>query len=136
MNPHCYGLILAGGRGTRFWPRSRKRSSKQVLNVVGDRSLIQATVDRLSPVIPPERLWVLTNEHLRDTIVEQLPEIPAGQILAEPAQRNTAPAIGLAAHILHSIDRDAVMGVFPSDHVVGNAKEYLRLLRPAFRAAE
>src|SRR5215469_7721804 len=97
MNSRYYGLILAGGRGTRFWPRSRKRSAKQVLNVVGDRTLIQATADRLAPVIPPERLWVLTNDHLRDTIVQQLPEVPAKQILAEPAQRNTAPAIGLAA---------------------------------------
>src|ERR1051325_8607239 len=101
MNSHYYGLILAGGRGTRFWPRSRRRSAKQVLNVVGERSLIQATVDRLAAGVPPERLWVLTNDHLRDIIVEQLPEIPKEQILAEPAQRNTAPAIGLAAHILH-----------------------------------
>src|SRR5215471_15301423 len=101
MNSHAYGLILAGGRGTRFWPRSRKRSAKQVLNVVGERSLIQATVDRLTPVIPPERLWILSNDHLRDVIIEQLPEIPKEQILAEPAQRNTAPAIGLAAQILH-----------------------------------
>src|SRR4029079_18892280 len=85
MNQHHYGLILAGGRGTRFWPRSRKRSAKQVLNVVGDRSLIQATVDRLSPVIPQERLWVLTNEHLREIIIEQLPGIPKEQVLAEPA---------------------------------------------------
>ena len=77
-NPHYYGLILAGGRGTRFWPRSRKRFAKQVLNVVGERSLIQATVDRLTPVIPPERLWVLTSEDLRDIIVRQLPEIPQG----------------------------------------------------------
>src|SRR6476660_986012 len=117
MNQHYYGLILAGGRGTRFWPRSRKRSAKQVLNVVGDRSLIQATVDRLAPVIAPERLWVLINHHLRDTIVKQLPEIPARQILAEPSQRNTAPAMGLAASVLHSVDPDAVMGVFPADHV-------------------
>ena len=96
MNRHHYGLIIAGGRGTRFWPRSRKRSAKQVLNVVGERSLIQATVDRLAPVIGPERIWVLTNDHLRDTIVEQLPDVPHNQILAEPMQRNTAPAIGLA----------------------------------------
>src|SRR6185369_9878425 len=112
MNRHHYGLILAGGRGTRFWPRSRKRSAKQVLNVVGERSLIQATVDRLSPVIPPERLWILTNDHLRDVILTQLPQIPRRQVLAEPAQRNTAPAIGLAAEILYSVDHDAVMGVF------------------------
>ena len=135
MNRHHYGLILAGGRGTRFWPRSRKRNAKQVLNVVGDRSLIQATVDRLSPVIPPERLWILTNEHLRDTIVRQLPEVPARQILAEPAPRNTAPAIGLAAHILHSADRDAVMGVFPSDHVIGQTAVYRAVLRGALKAA-
>src|SRR5689334_10004141 len=114
MNQHHYGLILAGGRGTRFWPRSRRASAKQVLNVVGERSLIQATVDRLATVIPPERLWVLTNDHLRDTVVRQLPGVPARQILAEPAQRNTAAAIGLAACLLHSMDPKAVMGVFPS----------------------
>jgi mannose-1-phosphate guanylyltransferase len=135
MNRHHYGLILAGGRGTRFWPRSRKRSAKQVLNVVGERSLIQATVDRLAPVIPPERLWILTNEHLRETITSQLPEIPGSQILAEPAQRNTAPAIGLAAHILRSVDPEATMGVFPADHVVGNDKAYRSVLRAAFRGA-
>src|SRR5436309_13320153 len=95
MNRHHYGLILAGGRGTRFWPRSRKRSAKQVLNVVGERTLIQATVDRLAPLIAPERIWVLTNDHLRPTIVKQLPEVPKKQILPEPEQRNTAPAIGL-----------------------------------------
>ena len=135
MNRHHYGLILAGGRGTRFWPRSRRSSAKQVLNVVGDRSLIQATVDRLAPVIPPERLWVLTNHHLRDTIVKQLPEIPARQILAEPSQRNTAPAIGLAATVLHSVDPDAVMGVFPSDHVIGQTAPYRAVLRSALKAA-
>src|SRR5580658_8102734 len=135
QNPHNYGLILAGGRGTRFWPRSRRRSAKQVLNVVGARSLIRNTVDRLVPLIAPERLWVLTNDYLREEIVRQLPEIPARQILAEPAQRNTAPAIGLAAHILQSIDPEAVMGVFPADHVIGKPRDYLRLVRPAFKAA-
>src|ERR1017187_8097600 len=135
MNRHCYGLILAGGRGTRFWPRSRRRSAKQVLNVVGERSLIQATVDRLAPVIPPERLWVLTNDHLRDVIVRQLPEIPRRQILAEPAQRNTAPAIGLAAQILQSRDPDAVMGIFPADHVVSKDAAYRAVVRAAMKAA-
>ena len=135
MNRHHYGLILAGGRGTRFWPRSRKRSAKQVLNVVGERSLIQSTVDRLKPLIAPERLWVLTNDHLRDIIIKQLPEVPRNQILAEPLQRNTAPAIGLAAQILHSLDPDAVMGVFPSDHVIGKIPLYRNVLRAAFRAA-
>ena len=135
MNRHHYGLILAGGRGTRFWPRSRKRSAKQVLNVVGERSLIQSTVDRLKPLIAPERLWVLTNDHLRDIIIRQLPEVPRNQILAEPLQRNTAPAIGLAAQILHSLDPDAVMGVFPSDHVIGKIPLYRNVLKAAFQAA-
>jgi len=131
----AYGLILAGGRGTRFWPRSRRTRAKQVLRFLGDRSLIQQTVDRLSPVIPPDRLWVLTNEHLRTEIVRQLPEIPKRQILAEPVQRNTAPAIGLAAHILQSIDPDALMGVFPSDHMISKPARYLRFVRAAFKAA-
>ena len=130
-----YGLILAGGRGTRFWPRSRRAHAKQVLRFLGERSLIQQTVDRLRPVLPPERLWVLTNVHLRDEIVRQLPEVPAAQILAEPAQRNTAPAIGLAAHILQSIDANAVMGVFPSDHVIAKPARYLQFVRAAYQAA-
>jgi mannose-1-phosphate guanylyltransferase len=130
-----YGLILAGGRGTRFWPRSRRRSAKQVLRLFGERSLIQQTVARLTPVIPPERIFVLTNDHLREEIARQLPEVPRRQILAEPAQRNTAPAIGLAAHILQSIDKDALMGVFPSDHVIGKPRDYARLVKAAFRSA-
>jgi mannose-1-phosphate guanylyltransferase len=134
-NEHYYGLILAGGRGTRFWPRSRRSRSKQVLSFGGELSLIQQTVDRLAPVIPPERLWVLTNDHLRSEIVRQLPKLPKNQILAEPAQRNTAPAIGLAAHILQSVDPDAVMGVFPSDHVISKPVRYLQFVRPALKAA-
>jgi mannose-1-phosphate guanylyltransferase len=136
MTSHQYGLILAGGRGTRFWPRSRRANAKQVLSLFGDRSLIQQTVDRLRPVLPPERIWILTNDYLRAEIVRQLPEVPQRQILAEPAQRNTAPAIGLAAQIIQSLDPEAVMGVFPADHVIAKPREYVRLIRPAFRAAQ
>ena len=132
---HVYGLILAGGRGTRFWPKSRRTTAKQVLRLFGDRSLIQQTVDRLRPVLPPERIWVLTNSHLRDEIVRQLPEVPARQILAEPAQRNTAPAIGLAAQILHGLDPESIMGVFPADHVIGKPRQYVGLLKAALKAA-
>ena len=133
--PHYYGLILAGGRGTRFWPRSRKRHAKQVLNVTGDRTLIQQTVDRLRPLIGPDRIWVMTNDNVRDAIVRQLPEVPAKQIIAEPAQRNTAPAIGLMATILHAVDPNSVFGVFPSDHVIGNPRRFLKFVRAAFKAA-
>ncbi len=135
MKSNYYGLIMAGGRCTRFWPRSRRRTAKQVLRFMGERSLIQQTVDRLKPVLGPERIWIVTNEFLRDEITRQLPEAPAGQILAEPAQRNTAPCIGLAAHILNSLDPDAVMGVFPADHYIARPARYLRLVRAAFRAA-
>ena len=132
---HHYGLLLAGGRGTRFWPRSRKYSAKQVLPVVSERSLIQSTVDRLTDVIAPERLWVLTSEALRDTIIRQIPEVPKRQILAEPVQRNTAPAIGLIAHILESLDPEAIMGVFPSDHVIGKTRAFQSVVRSAFKGA-
>lgn len=131
-----YGLILAGGRGTRFWPRSRKKHAKQVLSFTGERTLIQETVDRLRPLLPPERIWILTNGHLRDEIVAQLPEIPAAQIMAEPAQRNTAPAIGLMAKVIDSIDPNAVFGVFPADHLISDPAGYLRLIEPAFEAGE
>src|SRR5260370_516776 len=131
-----YGLILAGGRGTRFWPLSRRTRAKQVLSVVGESTLIEATVARLSPLIPPQRLWVLTNSHLRAEIVRQLPQVPEEQILAEPEQKNTAPAIGLAAHILQSIDKNSGMGVFPSDHVILKPRRYLQFVRQAFQAAE
>ena len=103
---------------------------------VGDRSLIQQTVDRLRPVLPPERIWILTNDHLRAEIVRQFPEVPKRQILAEPAQRNTAPAIGLAAHILQSHrSRNAVMGVFPVRSHDREARRISALRAPAFRAA-
>src|SRR5580692_5281245 len=135
MSNHRYALIMAGGRGTRFWPRSRRNHAKQVLRFFGERSLIQQTVDRLRVVLPPDRIWILTNDHLRDEIVRQLPEVPKRQILAEPTQRNTAPAIALAAQILHTIDPKAVMGVFPSDHVVNKPAVYRSILRAALKGA-
>src|SRR3981189_3359888 len=123
-----YGLILAGGRGTRFWPRSRRAHAKQVLVFLGERPLIQQPGERLKPVLPPERIWILTNDHLQAEIIRQLPEVPKRQILAEPAQRNTAPAIGLAAKIIQSVDPKSVMGVFPADHVISKPASYLRFV--------
>ncbi len=128
-------MILAGGRGTRFWPRSRRNRAKQVLAVVGEKTLIQQTVERLRPLIPDERLWVITNRYLRAEILRQLPEVPRDQVIAEPAQRNTAPAIGLAAHLIRRQASEALMGVFPADHVVSKTKEFLRVLRVAAEGA-
>ncbi len=136
MANHRYGLIMAGGRGTRFWPRSRKRNAKQVLRFFGERSLIQQTVDRLTPLIAPENLWVITNELLQPEIRNQLPEIPKRQIIAEPAQRNTAPCIALAAQVLHELDPDAVLGVFPADHLILKEGRYRNFVKAAYRAAE
>lgn len=132
---HFHALILAGGRGTRFWPRSRTKRAKQVLEFLGDETLIQQTVARLEKLVPRERIWILTNEHLRDEIARQLPGVPKRQILAEPAQRNTAPPIGLAAKILHDVDPDSVMGVFPADHHIGKPAAFLKVVRAAYKAA-
>ena len=130
-----HGVILAGGRGTRFWPRSRRRFPKQLLNVVGEGSLLQQTVGRLRPLIPPERIWVFTRDALRKEVARQLPEVPRRQIIAEPVQRNTGPCIALAARLLLEQDPDATMGVFPSDHVIGKVSRYLTVLRAAARVA-
>jgi mannose-1-phosphate guanylyltransferase len=136
MANHRYGLIMAGGRGTRFWPRSRKRNAKQVLRFFGERTLIQQTVDRLEAVIPPENIWIITNEFLRQEIRKQLPHVPKRQILAEPAQRNTAPCIALAAQILATLDPEAVMGVFPADHLILKENRFRKFVKSAFQAAE
>ncbi len=130
-----YAVILAGGRGTRFWPRSRTRKAKQVLPFLGDKTLIQQTVARLEEIFPPDNVWILTNEHLRGEILRQLPRVPPRQVLAEPAQRNTAPCLGLAAQLLLERDPDAEMAVFPADQIITKEKRFLKLVRAALRAA-
>jgi mannose-1-phosphate guanylyltransferase len=127
---------MAGGRGTRFWPKSRKKNAKQVIRFFGERSLIQQTVDRLKGVIDPANLWIITNEYLQAEIRKQLPEVPKQQIIAEPAQRNTAPCIALAAKILAEIDPEAVMGVFPADHLIQKEAKFRSFVKAAFKAAE
>lgn len=134
-NSHYHALILAGGRGTRFWPRSRRARAKQVLDFLGAGTLIQQTVERLTPLLPPSNIWVLTNSHLRAEILRQLPQVPKRQVIAEPAGRNTAPAIGLAARIMQDADPDAVMGVFPADQFVARPAPFRKLLRAAYRTA-
>jgi len=123
-NPHFYPVILAGGRGTRFWPLSRKRRAKQLLALDGKQTMIQQTVARLAPMAAPIRFWIITNDDLRPAILRQLPKLPPRQIIAEPAGRNTAPAIGLAAFLLLRHDPDAVLGLFPSDHVIADPAGY------------
>jgi mannose-1-phosphate guanylyltransferase len=119
-----YPVILAGGRGTRFWPLSRKKRAKQLLALDGKQTMIQQTVARLLPLAPAKRFWIITNHDLRPAISKQLPKLPRPQILAEPVGRNTAPAIGLAAFLLLRDDPHAVLGMFPSDHVIADEKSY------------
>jgi mannose-1-phosphate guanylyltransferase len=134
-NPHFYPVILAGGRGTRFWPLSRKRRAKQLLALDGRESMIQQTVARLTPMAAPCRFWIITNNALRSAIIRQLPKLPPKQIIAEPAARNTAPAIGLAAFLLLRQDPDAVLGLFPSDHVIAQPAQYRATLSLAIELA-
>ncbi len=126
-------MILAGGRGTRFWPLSRKRMAKQLLPLNSEKSMIQETVERLLPLAQAKQFWIITNEDLRNPIVRQLKGLEKKQILAEPAGRNTAPAIGLAAFLLARRDPTAVIGMFPSDHVIVNETRFRADIK---RAAE
>jgi len=132
---HAYAVILAGGSGTRFWPLSRRRRPKQLLNLLGDRTLLEETVRRILPVIPAERIYIFANELLRAQTLRTLPQLPKSQIVAEPAGRNTAPTIGLAAHEILRRDPEGLMVVLPSDHVIGKPGAFRRVLRTACRWA-
>jgi mannose-1-phosphate guanylyltransferase len=128
-------VILAGGSGTRFWPRSRRARAKQVLSLEGERTMIQQTLARLQPVAAESDVWVITNGWLRDVIVKLLPQISAQQVLAEPCARNTAPACALAAFLLERDAPETVLGVFPSDHVVANTKRFAEVIAAGVKLA-
>jgi mannose-1-phosphate guanylyltransferase len=128
-------VILAGGSGTRFWPRSRRAHAKQVLALDGERSMIQQTVERLKPLASLEKTWIVTNEYLAQEIADQLPGLPARQIVQEPVSRNTAPACGLAAFLIERENPQAVLGVFPSDHVIADEPRFLKALQKGISVA-
>ncbi|HEY6351297.1 MAG TPA: mannose-1-phosphate guanylyltransferase [Candidatus Angelobacter sp.] len=130
-----YPVILAGGSGTRFWPRSRRTRAKQVLALDGTQTMIQKTVERLSPASEQKNFWVITNEFVAEEIQRQLPNIPEKQIVIEPEPRNTAPAIGLAAFLLERFDPQSIIGMFPADHVIGDEKKFRKLLLRAVEIA-
>lgn len=134
-NPHFYPVVLAGGRGTRFWPLSRKRRAKQLLALDGKQTMIQQTVARLLPMVSSRRFWIITNGDLRAAILRQLPKLDSKQVVAEPVGRNTAPAIGLAAFLLLRHDPDAVLGLFPSDHVIAEPEQYRSTLNKGIEIA-
>ena len=130
-----FPVILAGGSGTRFWPRSRKARAKQVLALDGERTMIQRTLDRLAPLAPPASVWVITNTLLAQAICTQLDCVPRDQVICEPAARNTAPAAGLAAFLLERLHPEGVLGIFPSDHTVADEAAFVETIQRAIALA-
>jgi mannose-1-phosphate guanylyltransferase len=131
-----HAVILAGGRGTRFWPRSRTRTPKQLLNIVGKDTMLQQTVARLRPLIPSERIWTVTNAEQARAVRNQLPAAARNHVLSEPIGRNTAAAIALAAvHVRHAARGDALLAVLPADHYIAQPERYREIVRAALDVA-
>ena len=131
-----HAVIMAGGSGTRFWPRSRRSRPKQLIQIAGPKSMLAATVDRLVGVVPPANIWVVTTEDLREAIQEEAPHLAGENILAEPAGRDTAAAIGLAAVAIAARDESAILAVMPSDHTIHPAGKFQQALKAAARVVE
>ena len=133
--PLC-AVLLAGGRGTRFWPRSRMRTPKQLLNITGGATMLRETVKRLESVVPLRNMWVVTNVEQAAAVRREMRGSPSSQVLAEPVGRNTAAAIGLAAvHLAHE-HGDALMAVLPSDSYIADGPGYRKLVRAALELAQ
>jgi len=131
-----YAVIMAGGRGTRFWPRSREKKPKHLLDIISERTIIQETVDRIKPLIKPKNILIVTGRKHARELIRQLPEVPARNILIEPVGRNTAACIGLAALHIQKKAKDDVMVVLPSDHGIGKPDEYRQVIKAAADVAE
>jgi len=130
-----YAVIMAGGKGTRFWPRSRNRLPKHLLDITSERTIIQETVDRILPLVPPEKILIVTGAAHADELIRQLPQIPGENILIEPVGKNTAPCIGLAAMVIRKRAGDDVMAVLASDHRITDEKTFLHILGAAAATA-
>jgi len=132
---NTYIVIMAGGSGTRFWPLSREAMPKQLLRIDGEETLIQQTIARVRPLIPTDHIHIVTNKSQADQIRYQVPELNRNNFIIEPAAKNTAAAIGLAAVYLNHHNADSVMGILPADHVVKNKEAFLDTMKCAFTAA-
>ena len=125
-------VIMAGGKGERFWPKSRNDMPKQFLSLTGDdKTMIQKTVSRIKPLIPEENIYIVTNHSYIDLVKQQLPDIPAENILTEPMSKNTAPCIALAAAVIAARHGDAIMVVLPSDHLIRYEDMFVDTIRQA-----
>src|SRR5216683_2519271 len=131
-----HAVILAGGRGTRFWPRSRTRTPKQLLNIVGKDTMLQQTIARLKPLIPAERIWTVTNAEQAAAVRKQVPAAARKRVLIEPMGLNTAVAIGLAAiHVRHAAHGDALLAVLPADHYIEQPQKFREIVNAALEVA-
>jgi mannose-1-phosphate guanylyltransferase len=130
-----YAVIMAGGIGARFWPRSKAKEPKQLMKIVGDNTMIQDTVNRLKGLIKTDRIYVITNKIQKDKVCKQLPQIPANNIIAEPFGKNTAACIGLASAIVKKQCEDAVMITLPADHFIKDVKEFQSNVKSAVKFA-
>ena len=131
-----HAVILAGGRGTRFWPRSRTRTPKQLLNIIGKDTMLQQTVARLKPLIPAERIWTVTNAEQAAAVRKQAPPAARKRVLIEPMGMNTAVAIGLAAiHARHVARGDSLMAVLPADHYIEQPQKFREIVTAALDVA-
>ncbi len=124
MSANTYAVILAGGRGERFWPLSTAQRPKQLISLVGDSSLLAQAVDRLDGLIPPERVLVVTNQDLVAASREAAPKLPAENIVGEPVGRDTAPAVALAAALVKSRNPDAAFCILTADHIMGDLDRF------------
>jgi mannose-1-phosphate guanylyltransferase len=131
-----YAVIMAGGRGERFWPQSRLSRPKHLLPIVGSRPMLAQTVGRLEGLVRPENILVITNEEQRAAVQEVCPEVPPGNIIAEPVGRDTAAAVGLAVLLVEQRDPAAVFAMLPADHVIHDTAAFQATLRAAFREAD
>ena len=130
-----YALILAGGSGTRLWPMSRKKTPKQLLTLVGNRTMYRITIERLAPLIPVERVFVVTNAEMATMLQEQEPLIPAENYVIEPSPKDSGPAAALGLAHIHHRDPDATVAILSADHHIGKIDEYQCALRAAFKVA-
>lgn len=132
---NLYALIMAGGIGARFWPRSKEKTPKQLLKIFGNNTMIQDTVARLNGIIPNENIFIITNKIQKEEIIKQLPSIPSQNILEEPFGRNTAACIGLASVMIESKAKDAVTIVLPADHIIRDLNSFHNTLKSAAKFA-
>jgi mannose-1-phosphate guanylyltransferase len=130
-----YALIMAGGEGKRFWPLSTKDKPKQFLSLLGDKSLIRQTVDRILPLIPIERVFIVTVKLYAEETLKHIPELPRANLILEPEGKNTAPCIAYGSLRIASIDTDSVTAVLPADHAIGDEDEFRSVLEFAYEAS-